>query len=107
MSWVQEPAIMLCCAVEAIAPQFGCHVALTGGLLYKEGARKDCDLLFYRIRQVDKIDVAGLFRALAAIGIERITNSDVFCVKARHPFGGIDCFFPEVSSGDYGNEEDT
>src|ERR1035437_5571090 len=54
--WTQTEAIELCVKVEAICPKYGCHVALTGGLLYKQGKRKDCDLLFYRIRQVEQID---------------------------------------------------
>ena len=49
-TWVAEQAIKLCVAIEAIAPRFGYHVALTGGLLYKNGFRKDCDLIFYRVR---------------------------------------------------------
>lgn len=52
MSWTQEEAIQLCRLLEALAPTFGCHVALTGGCLYKDGERKDCDILLYRIRQV-------------------------------------------------------
>lgn len=39
--WTQKEAIELCVKIEAICPKYGCHVALTGGLLYKEGERKD------------------------------------------------------------------
>lgn len=46
--WTAEDAFILAKEVEAIAPQYGYHVALTGGLLYKEGPRKDCDLVLYR-----------------------------------------------------------
>ena len=59
-------AVALCREIEKIAPNFGCHVALTGGCLYKDGARKDIDILFYRIRQVEKIDHEGLKQALQA-----------------------------------------
>lgn len=62
--WDQKTAIDLCSKIELICPQYGCHVALTGGTLYKEGPRKDCDILFYRIRQVDEIDHDNLFIAL-------------------------------------------
>ena len=41
--WTQAEAIDLCREIEKGCPQFGCHVALTGGLLYKDGPRKDCD----------------------------------------------------------------
>ena len=41
----------LCIEIEKIAPAYGYHVALTGGTLYKEGERKDIDLILYGIRQ--------------------------------------------------------
>lgn len=100
--WTQQLAIDLCRRIEAICPTYGCHVALTGGLLYKDGERKDADLVFYRIRQVERIDVDGLFEALEGIGIVRVTESEAFCIKAVTRAGRrIDCFFPEVASGDY------
>ena len=51
--WTQEEAIALCKKIESIVPLAGCHVALTGGCLYRDGHRKDLDILFYRIRQID------------------------------------------------------
>ena len=39
--WTQEQAIALCRKIEAVCPPFGCHVALTGGALYKDGPRKE------------------------------------------------------------------
>ncbi len=42
--WTQEEAIELCRIIEDICPQAGCHVALTGGCLYKDGERKDLDI---------------------------------------------------------------
>ena len=105
-TWTLEDARSLCIAIEAICPKYGCHVALTGGTLYKDGERKDCDILFYRIRQVEQIDVDGLLRALDSMGI---------CVLAEHGWMrkalyrgmGIDIFFPEHDDkgGDYKREE--
>lgn len=92
--WTQAEAIALCAAVEAVCPQFGCHVALTGGLLYKTGPRKDCDLLFYRIRQTPKIDIDGLWAALAEIGLT-VLRGFGWCYKAKYQGRGVDCFFPE------------
>lgn len=105
MTWTHAQARALCVSVEAIAPTYGCHVALTGGCLYKPEPRKDLDLLFYRIRQVEKVDVAGLFEALEVLGIRRVTQEEVWCVKAVHPLGNIDCFFPDVPRGDYPTDE--
>ncbi len=101
--WKQSEAIELCTIIELFAPKFGCHVALTGGLLYKEGARKDCDLLFYRIRQVDKIDMDGLFSALALFDVVK-QSGFVWVFKATYKGKNIDMFFPESDGGDYDPE---
>lgn len=98
--WTLEDAAAVCRQVEAICPPFGCHVALTGGTLYKDGPRKDLDLLFYRIRQVAEIDMDGLWGALAAIGIEQQSGFG-WCFKAKLNGKPIDCFFPEEQGGDY------
>ncbi len=99
--WTRDEAIQLCRAIEDICPAYGCHVALTGGLLYRAGDRKDADILFYRIRQVEAIDGEGLFGALARIGVERTGSPGSsapgsWVVKATLRGKPIDCFFPEV-----------
>lgn len=94
----QSLAVVLCRAIEAVAPEFGCHVALTGGCLYKDGDRKDIDLIFYRIRQVDEINRAGLIPALCKLGIVfplDIVSSN-WCIKANWHGINIDCLFPEA-----------
>lgn len=98
--WTQAEAIALCRQIEAICPDYGCHVALTGGLLYKAGPRKDADILFYRIRQTAEIDESGLFAALAMIGVERVSGFG-WCHKATFNGKPIDCFFPEADDGEY------
>lgn len=103
--WTHDEAVALCVAVEKICPAFGCHVALTGGLLYKDGKRKDADLLFYRIRQVPSINVVGLFVALTALGIRVVDPSDVaadkWCVRCLDQGGRrLDCLFPD-HEGEY------
>ena len=60
-------SVRVCVLLESIAPSFGCHIALTGGTLYKPGERKDMDILFYRIRQVSEIDMEGLSNAMVSI----------------------------------------
>ncbi len=104
MNWTQADAIELCRKIEAICPPFGCHVALTGGTLYKDGPRKDLDVLFYRIRQRDTIDTDGLFQALRTIGVER-TKGFGWCHKAAFQGRNIDMFFPENQDGDYRETE--
>ena len=99
--WNQQQAIDLCKAVEAVSPDYGFHVALTGGLLYKEGDRKDCDILFYTIRSWCGMgDKIGLLSKLYELGI--FINKDCgFCVKAYYHDKVLDMFFPEEEHGEY------
>lgn len=106
-AWTQSEAIELCRRIEAHCPKFGCHVALTGGLLYKDGERKDCDILFYRIRQWGEINLEGLWEYLESIGVHRVTGFG-WCFKATYNQKPIDCFFPEEQAlpgePEYGEE---
>lgn len=99
-SWTQEEAIALCKLVEHLCVPSGCHVALTGGLLYKNGPRKDCDLLFYRIRQIDEIDMDLLWDTLKLGGIEKLSGFG-WCYKATFNGKKLDIFFPEEQHGIY------
>lgn len=92
--WTQAEAIELCCKIEVFAPSYGCHVALTGGTLYKTGERKDCDIVFYRIRQSDHIDVEGLMIALRPLGITP-NHDHGFCYKVRYQNKAVDFLFPD------------
>lgn len=92
--WTRDQAIELCTKIEAFAPRFGFHVALTGGLLYKRGARKDADILFYEIRGSEKHDYEGLLDALQSIGI--VLGDDYgFIHKASYRGRNIDFMLPE------------
>lgn len=94
-TWTQSEGVALAKAVEAVAPEHGAHVALTGGLLYKDGERKDADLLFYRIRQTDHINLSGLFTALKGVGLTVFADYG-FVKKARYADGRtVDLLFPE------------
>ncbi|MEE9223077.1 MAG: hypothetical protein V3V40_06430 [Nitrosomonadaceae bacterium] len=98
-----KQAIDLCKAIEEVVPQFGCHVALTGGTLYKEGDRKDIDIILYRIRQVEEINLDGLFEALRLIGVDKKSGFG-WCYKAEYYGTKIDIFFPEEQGGIYVKE---
>lgn len=98
-NWTQAEALELCRKIELVCPQFGCHVALTGGLLYKKGERKDCDILFYRIRQRSEIDIEPMFDALRElVGLNKF-NGFGWCYKATYNGKPVDCFFPEEQGG--------
>jgi hypothetical protein len=93
--WSHEAAVGLCRLIEPIAKQCGCHVALTGGTLYKDGDRKDCDILFYRVRQIPEIEIDLLFKKLADVGVVRGEAFSDWLIKATYCGRNIDCFFPE------------
>lgn len=84
----------------------GCLPSLWGArradwrAVIQQGPRKDCDILFYRIRQRDSIDLDGLWEALRAIGVER-TRGWGWCHKATWNGKAIDMFFPENDGGEY------
>jgi hypothetical protein len=64
-AWTRDLAVELCIKLEEIAPTYGAHVALSGGVLYREGKRKDLDLVIYRHGgRVEEIDRLGLVAAL-------------------------------------------
>jgi len=98
--WTQQEAVELCRKVEMICPEFGCHVALTGGALYKDGRRKDVDIVFYRIRQQPKINIEGLRIALRRHGLDVHTQHG-WMWKASYAGSStaaksVDVLFPET-----------
>jgi hypothetical protein len=48
LNWTLDKARELCIRLEAVVVDCGAHIALTGGVLYKDGPRKDCDIVVYR-----------------------------------------------------------
>ena len=97
-------AVAMCREIEKVAPQHGCHVALTGGCLYKDGNRKDVDIVFYRIRQVEKIDHDGLKESLQSIGFTDIRGFG-WLLKGDYKGVNVDMFFPEeIGGGNYTTE---
>jgi hypothetical protein len=97
--WNTNEAIELCKRLEPIAAQFKCHVALTGGLLYKDGPRKDCDIIVYKEKFDVLLDRDGLLAAFAAVDlIEQVTWPRV--TKATYLGAHVDLIFPE-EDGEY------
>ena len=64
MAWDFESAVLFCKLVEPIANKCGAHVALTGRCFYSEGLRKDLDIMFYRHKCKEPVNVKRLFRFL-------------------------------------------
>lgn len=111
MNWTLDSAQALCMAVESVVPAFGCHVALTGGVLYKEGERKDCDLVIYRAGLPLPSDTRGDFfstvdrpRMLEALERVGLTVVREYGRVVKCTMGGVsdvDLIFPECE-GCYG-----
>lgn len=91
--WTLNDAVKLITEIEALAPECGCHVALTGGVLYKSGPRKDLDIMLYQIRQAECIDWPKLRRRLEKIGI-MFGGEYGWVVKATYQNRNIDFLFP-------------
>lgn len=76
----------------------GIFPALTGGLLYKDGERKDIDIVLYRHRQkIDSFEVVDFVKELGELGIE-ITGFYGFVTKAKWNGMTVDIFNPETAS---------
>lgn len=108
MTWTQHDAISMCEVLESIVPGHGAHVALTGGCLYKAGLggrvpRKDCDVLFYRIRQRKCIDMAAMWTELEKYNFIKVSGFG-WCYKALYHGKPVDCFFPEGERDANGDE---
>lgn len=99
-TWNQQEAIELCVLLEPICKEFGCHIALSGGCLYKIGERKDADLILYRIRQCPKIDFEGMFAAFEKAGVTKLSGFG-FCHKAVYQGKPIDFLSPEEEGDEY------
>jgi hypothetical protein len=105
-TWTREEAIELCRLLEAVVPTYGCHIALTGGLLYKDGLRKDADIMFYRIRQAEAIAWEAMWDHLEILGLEWLKGEEGhWCIKASWHGKPVDCFFPEADLDNYYEEE--
>ena len=98
-------AIHLCRLAERIAPRFGFHTALTGGCLYKDGERKDIDILFYKHSDEKTLsNKEGLLAALKDELMFEIGKDYGRVVKAKQTGVVVDLLFPGFE-GQYREEE--
>jgi hypothetical protein len=101
----QNDGIELCNILrDALAP-LGIFPALTGGLLYKNGLRKDIDIVLYRHRQqVEQFETTNIKDQLQKAGVE-IIEFYGFVTKAKWNGFTVDLFNPEtkemLDGGDY------
>lgn len=96
-----EDGIAICRELYAELADKGFFPALTGGLLYKNGDRKDCDIVIYRHRQlVQHFETIELEPYLRNIGFSDFKYYG-FVTKVKFKGFDIDIFNPECSEGEY------
>lgn len=108
--WTLEQAVALCTKIHELPSQkFNCHPALTGGLLYKQGPRKDCDIVIYQRGDEDgerkPINWVGLWEAFEGIGLRMIQDYG-YVKKGIYNGKPIDIFDPTQDGGNYGQTEE-
>lgn len=88
--------IEICKLLYLVLSPHGYYPALTGGMCYKSGERKDIDIVIYRNRQkINKFEMTDIFTHLEKIGIE-ISGHYGFVTKAKWNGFVIDLFNPET-----------
>lgn len=103
-TWTQQQALQACRELEPIIAPMGMHVGLTGGCLYKDGARKDMDVILYRHHGAELATFDQFCATLAAerIAVIAVHHNVVKCQWQRWPvlqgsLGGVDFILRAVS----------
>lgn len=81
--WNLKQAIATAKLIEPIARQHGAHIGLTGGICYKEGARKDVDFIVYR-HQVPQDDPAYIAEVPVDAFVDALRAVDIRLFKPMH-----------------------
>lgn len=103
----QENGIKLCQKMYDKLSAYGYFPALTGGLLYKEGNRKDIDIVVFRHRQeVHSFEMLDIEHHLIDIGFYDFKYFG-FVTKAKWRGFVVDLFNPETDGSEcsYGDVE--
>lgn len=103
-AWDTGSAIDFCILLEQIAPTYGAHVALTGGLLYREGMRKDCDIVLYRHGgRIEPIDRDG-FKVACVEALDMTTvRADGRVYKMLYEGKQVDFLFHDSDEAAFAN----
>ena len=96
-------AVRLCKTIEPICIKNGFHIALTGGVLHKDGNRKYTDLILYKNRQNSDQNLLQLWNDLQLQGV-RFIKSFGFVTKFTWQGNKIDMLYPEFPKSEQGDE---
>lgn len=102
VTWSLAEAIELCTLIQSVSPKHFAHPALTGGLLYKTGPRKDCDIVIYQrgdskgVRPT--LDWDGLWKSMEAFGLTLVIDYG-YVKKCLWRDKTVDIFDPTQESG--------
>lgn len=101
----QEKAIGICAKLYRVLGPLNFYPALTGGCLYKEGERKDCDIVIFRHRQAHTdFELKHLEPVLRLAGFTDFQHFG-FVTKCMYLGCAVDLFNPETSlDDDYEND---
>lgn len=92
--------LILCKILHTVLSPLGFYPSLTGGLLYKDGQRKDIDILIYRHRQdVEKFEMTDIFKTLESVGLTNLIFYG-FVTKAEWNGFTVDLFNPESTGSE-------
>lgn len=102
----KKDGIELCSIIYPHLKDVGFFPALTGGLLYKDGPRKDIDIVIYRHRQqVAEFELKELEGLLSELGLYHFDHYG-FVSKCKWKGFTVDLFNPESDlSSEYGDLE--
>ena len=104
-----EKAVDACKVIFNAISSSGFYPALTGGSLYRDGPRKDVDIVIFRNRQnVDSFEISDIEQHLAEVGFSEFSHFG-FVTKCKYKDLKIDLFNPETSidfSDEYGVDND-
>lgn len=100
--WNLRAALELCSMIEHHPKRGDFHVALTGGCLYRDGYRKDLDLLFYAHEDVE-LNENFLTKFLTQnIGMVKVRKCNEWVTKYTYEGKPIDVFSViRPTDGDY------
>lgn len=97
---VLQDGLDLCCELYLLLKPHGYFPALTGGLVYKNGERKDIDIVIYRHRQdIDHFEMPDIYNLLEKAGLNSFVYFG-FVTKANWKGITVDLFNPETLGGD-------